>query len=174
LVSKHKGWSNFPGFTGYDSTSKPTWAIVLSYFIVLLPAIDMSTAYPLNLISLAHTLEKTLLDEQQQTQIKFKMLIRYSIIIITAILAYFVWNFTFVIILSGLCGFIGLYGVTAYTEYGSYQLMQTIINNDEDHSDEPFKNWVSHKFWIISTIITACIGSIVIIGYLIYNPEPAV
>merc|ERR1719229_247972 len=54
-------WRGFMGFSYTDS--QPVWALIVSWFIVLFPAIDIGSAYPLNAVTLANTVEAAIMPQ---------------------------------------------------------------------------------------------------------------
>jgi len=52
-------WKGFMGFRMTDT--QPAWALIVSWFIVLFPAIDIGSAFPFNAVTLANTMQAALM-----------------------------------------------------------------------------------------------------------------
>lgn len=72
------------GFMGFEYTeSEPIWALIVSWFIVLFPAIDIGSAFPLNAVTLANTFEAAIMPKRENQNINDRLCSfenRYSIL----------------------------------------------------------------------------------------------
>ena len=159
-------WKTFRGFL-WNNGNKPGWSYVFGYIILLLPAVDLASSYPLNAITLCNTIEQAALNldrlrEDTSYFTKWKVIIRVGVVSINAILGLLIWNFDFIVILSGMATLIALYVLPAYAEYKSQEIC-TIITSNENAYITPVTDWTSQK-WVIWTVgVTALLAAIGII-----------
>ena len=76
---------------------------IVAWFIVLFPALDVSSAYPLNAITLANTIESAIFNKQYliENQTWISKIIKISICVICTLLSLFIWNFQEILAYSG-------------------------------------------------------------------------
>ena len=176
-------WRGFMGFT-YTET-QPIWAIVISWFIVLFPAIDIGSAYPLNAVTLANTLEAAIIPENithastselRELDIennnrricsydkRYSILFRVLVCTLTAILALIEWNFDLILAISGAFGLLAVYVGPCILEWKSKEMITEITNySDLNAANTPTtKEWTSHRSWIIAIAGTALIAFIAV------------
>ena len=221
-------WKYYRGFEWTDS--RPIGTYIIAWIILLFPPFDMMTAFPLHCITLANTIEQSLLkdsdldaesrsisrndsaiaggvggvrvvDEQgddidinnddtggdaggaggnalldrferfrsQPLKYRYKVILRGLIIVICAGLALLMWNFDFILILSGILTLISLNGIISYAELKS-QAMFKQITNDEYAFMTPVSDFTSgHPGWAYIVIAIAAIGAVGIIAELAAN-----
>jgi len=176
-------WRGFMGFD--DVNEQPVWAAIVSWFIVLFPAIDIASAYPLNVVTMANTIEAAVIpqhlqedvedEEEQQNQPqpqndslfqyknRYNILFRLLICTLTAVLALIEWNFDLILAISGAFGLLGVYGGPTILGWKSKEMMQTITNGVDPnvHKTPTTKEWTSHNAWfyvIFGTIVVAFVA----------------
>jgi len=150
-------WKQFEGF--HTTTHRPAWAIVISLFIVLFPAFDMLSTYPLNAISTANTMEAALLSEQKRSTKFWKILVRLVLCTITNIFALFVWNFDLIVSATGAFLIISLYGGSALLEYYSKKTIQDMTRSPDAHITQlTDPRIVSSPFMVWACGITAVVA----------------
>jgi len=161
-------WNHFRGFK-YITGTRPTWATVLSLFIVLFPAFDMLSTYPLNAISTANTMEAAFLSEEKRRSKFWKYFVRIAICTITSIFALFVWNFDIIVSATGAFLIISLYGGSALLEYYSKKTCQELTKSNDAHVTEiTDTKIVSANYMVIACGVTAVIAFIgVFVDFLI-------
>ena len=183
-------WRGFMGFTYSDE--QPIWALIISWFIVLFPAIDIGSAYPLNAVTLANTIEAAIMPENithaSVSEItediennnngnndnvinricnydkRWSILFRVLVCTSTAILALIEWNFDLILAISGAFGLLAVYGGPCILEWKSKQMMNEITNYaDPNVANTPItKEWTSHRSWQIVICGTALIAFIAV------------
>lgn len=164
---------------------QPIWALIISWFIVLFPAIDIGSAYPLNAVTLANTIEAAIIPENithasvsdmhdiENGNVinricsydkRYSILFRVLICTSTAILALIEWNFDLILAISGAFGLLATYGGPCILEWKSKQMMNEITNYvDPNVANTPVtKQWTSHRSWSIIIIGTALIAFIAV------------
>ena len=169
-------WKGFMGFGENDT--EPVWALIVSWFIILFPAIDIGSAFPLNAVTLANTIEAAILpqriiDEQNDNvgngrfcsyENRYSILIRCLICTLSAILALIEWNFDFILAVSGAFSLLAVYIGPCLVEWKSKKMMQAITNYSDAtaHCTETTKRWTAHVSWIIIIVGTVVVAIIAI------------
>lgn len=167
------------GFMGFEETdTQPIWALIVSWFIVLFPAIDIGSAYPLNVVTLANTIEEAIIPkvevpESEQAQQppsnaiftyenRYNILFRLLICTSTAILALIEWNFDLILAISGAFGLLAVYGGPVVLEWKSKSAVHKITRGVDAnvHKTPMTKTWVDHTFWLL------LIGGTVVVAFI--------
>eukprot|EP01083_Nonionella_stella_P015446 43235_1 len=171
------GWKGFMGFE-YTET-QPVWAVMIAWCIVLFPAIDIASAYPLNAGTLANTLEAAFMPKnithrslnpihamtvQSSRSRWYKIVFRVLVCTITAILALIEWNFDLILAVSGAFGLLAVYGGPCILEWKSRQYMKEITNHTDPnvHVTPQSKSWTYHRSWIFITCVTSLLACIAV------------
>eukprot|EP00483_Globobulimina_turgida_P013269 UN13293 len=175
---------------GFSATSsQPIWALIVSWFIVLLPAIDIGSAFPLIATTLSNTFEAILmnvLSKNNKMDIneittrtcyescynqRYIVIIKITLCTLVSGLALIEWNFELILAIAGAFGLLPLYIAPCYLEYKSKQFINEICmdNNNNSHvnvgNTSNTKDWISHISWLF--IITG-ISLISFIAVFIY------
>ena len=81
-----------------------------AWIVVLVPPIDVLTAYPLNAITFANTIEQSILSQKElNSRFKFcKIFIRVGIVTITFIFGLIEWNYN---LIANITGFVKLFAL---------------------------------------------------------------
>lgn len=168
-------WSKFSGFwfSEENDGSRPLWAEIVGWFVVLLPAIDIASSYPLNGITTTNTMGQTFLTEEESNDHYWHLIMRFVLCTVTAVLALLVWNFDFIVVLSGGMAMVALIAIPSYMEYKSRQVMTSIVvGNDEmapnvRRGNNFQKEWIDNKFWYIAAAITSIVAFIGVVAIVV-------
>merc|ERR1719361_345951 len=141
-------WDGYMGFTYHSS--QPIGAAIIQWIVVLLPAVDIGSAFPLNAISMANTTEAMLyFYTNTEYNPKYLIVIKVAICVISSGLALLVWNFELVLALSGAFELLAMYIGPVILEWKSRQFMNEICS-DNDNGEEVAdtvvtKSWIAHR-----------------------------
>ena len=153
-------WEGFMGFV--YTTTQPIWALIISWCIILLPAIDIGSAFPLIATTLANTFEAILLgvisnrkkdvnlefDEEMElnqlinnecaaTCYRQRYVVMIKVILCTLVsgLALLEWNFELILALSGAFKLLACYLGPCILEYKSKQFMNEICSDNYENNN---------------------------------------
>lgn len=141
------------GYKGWEyHSSQPVGAAIISWFVVLLPAIDIGSAFPLNATSLAHTVESMLYFYGGiEYNAMYLIVIKVVICVLSSGLALLIWDFGLVLALSGATQLLAMYIGPVVLEWKSRQFLNEICSDDDQRVDVAdtmvTKQWIAHKAW---------------------------
>eukprot|EP01084_Bolivina_argentea_P101323 181681_1 len=179
-------WEGFMGFSATDI--QPIWAIIVAWFIVLLPAIDIGSAFPLIATTLSNTFEAILLNilvknKQHQKDInditnfyescyhqRYVVIIKITLCTLVSGLALIEWNFELILAISGAFKLLATYVAPCYLEYKSKQFMNEICIDNENinvGNTVNTKKWMSNVWWFCIITGIALIAFVAVFVYTI-------
>jgi len=184
-------WAHFPGFTLHNRNE--WWVKLIAYIVVLFPALDVTSTFPLNSVTLATTLSFTLmplfkkLDEREkrahvrhnnkkQHHVKkcslHYVLLRLLICIVPLIGGFFIPHFDNVLQVTGTVGLLIAFVFPALIEYKSQKLCHQVMHtNDKQCFQTMYTTWYCHQYVVLSVLF---IGAVVFIISLYYAINTAI
>jgi amino acid permease len=93
---------------GYSQSARPSWTYFIEYLIILCPAVDVLSAFPLNALVFADVITAEL-HRQQKRPKSWKYTFRFVIAFFPAVVAFFVYDLSFIFDWTGLAGFFTVY-----------------------------------------------------------------
>lgn len=82
---------------GYPFDERPWWAAFISYIIVLFPAIDVVTTFPILAISLSHNIYTIKYGSSQQIPKNFDRCVRVSVAVLPGTVAFFFYDLSHIL-----------------------------------------------------------------------------
>jgi amino acid permease len=165
--STNLNWATYVGCTG-ECRTFPVRVItrIISRFVVLFPAFDVASAYPLNAITLGNNLMTSIfpgmLDTSSDHVRRVKLIFRGIAAIPPIIGAFFVTDLSMVTRYTGLCGFAIMFVFPALLGYYSEKLMR----DSNLPSKTVYGGWYSSTFAQFTTFV---FGIFVIILVFVCN-----
>lgn len=148
---------SWKGYMGLDyATSQSGGAAFISYIVLLLPAVDIGSAFPLMATSLSNTFEACMYYYSSGRIVahsRNSIIIKVVICVLGSGLALGITNFELVLALSGAFKLLATYIGPVILEWKSKQFMKDICSDvdlpeGEDASATVVtKKWVSHQVW---------------------------
>jgi len=161
-------WASFPGFNKGDQNS--VWAKVIGHLVVLFPALDVCSTFPLNTITLTNNISFALFGlSADDPKIKFAfkgIIIRLLLCIVPLIGGFFIPNFDMVLQFTGCIGLIVSFIFPSLIEFKSKQLCQQIFRSKDNKTF-----WTQYTKWYCHGTPVICIflfGTGVVILALYY------
>lgn len=166
-------WKNFVGFSvTADVDERPIWASILSWFVVVFPAMDIASSYPLLTITFCNTYQVIIFSREQLSSVNgryYILCLRYCVCTLCGFLALFVWDFQSIIEISGSFMLISNYCIPCYMEYCGQKMCTEITGDELSHStcEGRRKQWPSNRILILICVITSIVAAIAVIVNLI-------
>jgi len=146
------GWK---GYMGLDyATSQSAGAAFVSYIVLLLPAVDIGSAFPLLATSLSNTFEACMYfysGGRIEQNPRNSIILKVCICVLGSGLALGITDFELVLALSGAFKLLATYIGPVILEWKSKQFMNDICSDLPEGEDASAtvvtKGWISHKGW---------------------------
>jgi len=160
-------WASYPGVTKGDQHS--VWVKIIAYLVVLFPALDVTSTFPLNTITLANNISFTLFGvsaNDPKIQFSFKEIIMRIILCIVPIIGgFFLPKFDTVLQFTGCIGLIVAFIFPAIIEFQSKQLSQHIFRSKDYKTFwTMYTTWYCHDIPVICVFIFGC-GVVILAFY---------
>eukprot|EP00455_Lapot_gusevi_P012607 TRINITY_DN1601_c0_g1_i3.p1 TRINITY_DN1601_c0_g1~~TRINITY_DN1601_c0_g1_i3.p1 ORF type:complete len:523 (-),score=75.63 TRINITY_DN1601_c0_g1_i3:41-1609(-) len=151
----------------YTANQHPTpwWASAISYVVVLFPAADVISAFPLNGLTLGNNLLTSFTNPEQQQQRKYKVMYRLIAAVPPVILACLLKDLRTVLDYAGCTGILLAFVFPSLLQFASIKEAKRLFG--EDHFFTPYSvSWMTLPSFIWASIVfsvVAFIGAILLV-----------
>lgn len=152
-------WGHFIGFSVNDKNE--FWVQVVSHFVVLFPALDVLSVFPLNIITLGNNLTVAILSPKNAAKRSYNVFFRLIAAIIPLVGATIVSDLDILLQFTGAIGIAIEFLIPALLVYKSKQVCIEILTEENNINkrkcyETPFTSWYSNDY-IVKGGIVVCV-----------------